>query len=352
MNQYYDNEFISNEVEDALNSHLDLTRFCTVNNDLVGVAGDRIKFNVYSATNGTQILDLGEGNTQSIQTRLSSEEYRILLAQNRFDYYDEEQMRDPNVVPVGIDKAAKDLYNTEQGMIYSEFLKAPQTEVSAFDFNAFADAVSVLDIPENEEVDIFALVHPKDVATLRKSLKDTLQYVEAFARTGYIGSVAGINVYTKKDAVQGVVVIAMKDAVTLFNKRGTETEQERDANTRMNSIFNRKYFVPVLTDASKAVTLNNGAVSALKALTIGDVLLGFQPGVTKYKVTTPNATDTITATAYDEGATPVIKNGATAVTSGTAATWVNGHNTVTVTVTNGSASTVYTIDVLCEHAGE
>ena len=126
MNQYYDNEFISNEVEDALNSHLDLTRFCTINNDLVGVAGDRIKFNVYSATNGTQILDLGEGNTISIQTRLTSEEYRILLAQNRFDYYDEEQMRDPNVVPVGIDKAAKDLYNTEQDMIYGEFLKAPQ----------------------------------------------------------------------------------------------------------------------------------------------------------------------------------------------------------------------------------
>lgn len=352
MNQYYDNEFISNEVEDALNSHLDLTRFCTVNNDLVGVPGDRIKFNVYSATNGTQILDLGEGNTISIQTRLSSEEYRILLAQNRFDYYDEEQMRDPNVVPVGIDKAAKDLYNTEQGMIYGEFLKAPQSEVTSFDFNAFADAVSVLDIPENEEVDIFALVHPKDVATLRKSLKDTLQYVEAYARTGYIGTVAGINVYTKKDAVQGVVVIAMKDAVTLFNKRGTETEQERDANTRMNSIFNRKYFVPVLTDASKAVTLNNGAVSALKALTIGDVLLGFQPGVTKYKVTTSNATDTITATTYDDGASAVIKNGATTVTSGTAATWTKGNNTVTITVTNGSASTVYTIDVLCENEGE
>ena len=348
MNQYYDNEFISNEVEDALNSHLDLTRFCTVNNDLVGVPGDLIKVNTYSATNGTQILGLGEGNTQSIETRLTSQEYRILLAQNRFDYFDEEQMRDPNVVPAGIDKAAKDLYNMEQGMIYGEFLKAPQSEVTSFDFDAFADAVSVLDIPENEEVDIFAFVHPKDVAALRKALKSSLDYVEAFVRTGYIGTVNGVNIYTKKDAVRGIVVIATKDAVTLYNKRGTETEQERDPNTRKNSVFNRKYFVPVLTDASKAVTLNNGTVSALKALTIGNVLLGFQPGVLNYKVTTPNATDTITATAYDEDATPVIKNGQTTVTSGTAATWVNGNNTVTVTVTNGSASTVYTIEVLYE----
>jgi len=64
-----------------------------------------------------------------------------------------------------------------------------------------------------------------------------------------------VNLYTKKDAVAGTIVIGTKDAVTLFIKKGTETEQERDGNTRKNSVFNRKYYLAALTDATKAVKL-------------------------------------------------------------------------------------------------
>jgi len=36
----YNNFVLANEIEDQYNSKLDLVRFCTVDNSLVGVAGD------------------------------------------------------------------------------------------------------------------------------------------------------------------------------------------------------------------------------------------------------------------------------------------------------------------------
>ncbi len=91
--------------------------------------------------------------------------------------------------------------------------------------------------------------------------------------------------------------------------------------------------------------------ASLAALTIGSLELvpAFTPAVTQYSATTTNAANTITVAAKDStNATAVIKNGSTTVTSGNAATWVAGKNTVTVTVTNGNASKVYTVEVTKE----
>ena len=97
----YDNFYLSNEVEDQFNSHLDLQQFCTVDNSLVGTAGMKRKINVYKATAGTEKLKMGEGNTKSIEVSFTPEEYEIQLAQNKFQYYDEQEMTDPMLVPVG-----------------------------------------------------------------------------------------------------------------------------------------------------------------------------------------------------------------------------------------------------------
>lgn len=85
----------------------------------------------------------------------------------------------------------------------------------------------------------------------------------------------------------------------------------------------------------------------LSGLTIGALTLDptFDPDVTAYTATTTNATNTITATPEDEGSAVTIMNGETPVTNGSAATWVDGSNTVTITVTNGDAEKEYTVTV-------
>ena len=58
-------------------------------------------------------------------------------------------------------------------------------------------------------------------------------------------------------------MIATKEAVTLFVKKGTEVEQPPrsadDANIRQNTILSRKYYLAALTDETKAVKITLGA---------------------------------------------------------------------------------------------
>ena len=259
-NTVYENFFLSNTVEDQFNSHLDLQQFCTVDDTLEGVAGMKRVINTYRATNGTEKLTVGQGNSKSIEVSYTPVEYEIALAQNRFEWYDEHAMNDPMLVPVGMKHAGTDMYNTVQGDIYGEFAKTGiQVPATAFDFDAFVDASAALNLENVEGVSIFAFVHPKDKAKVRKALKDSLQYVEAFAKNGYIGSVAGINLYDKADATEGEIVVATKEAVTIFKKKGTEIERERDANIRKNTAYSRKYYVVALTNESKAVKIKLNA---------------------------------------------------------------------------------------------
>ncbi len=315
--EIYDNFVLANEIEDQYNSKLDLVRFCTVDNSLVGVAGDTKKINVYRATNGTQKLAMGEGNTRNIEVSYTPEQYTIQLAQNRFPYYDEEVMNDPMVVQVGLRHMVTDMFNTTQADIFAEFNEATLRVYTGaankpITFDSFVDAVALLNLENIEGVEIFAFVNPTEMANLRKTLKDDLKYVEAFARSGYVGTVAGVNIYTKRDAETGTIVLGTKEAVTLFNKKGVEVEQERDANVRLNEIYSRKYYLAALTDATKAVKIIRGkepeseytltieetnGVSITVVIKQGDTTITAEQNGT-YKLTNGTYDYTISATGY------------------------------------------------------
>ena len=255
-NVVYENFFLSNTVEDQLNSHLDLQKFCKVDNTLEGTAGMKRIINTYRATDGTEKLTVGQGNSKSIEVSYTPVEYEIALAQNRFTWNDEHAMTDPMLVPVGMKHAGTDMFNTIQKDIYTEFSKTGiVVNATAPDFDAFVDASAALNIENIEDVEVFAILHPDDKAAVRKALKTSLEYVEAYARQGYVGSVAGVNIYAKADATKGEIIVGTRDAVTIFNKKGIEVEPDRDANTRVNNTYTRKYYVVALTDESKAVKI-------------------------------------------------------------------------------------------------
>lgn len=258
-NKLYPNHVLENRFEDQYNSKLDLMQFCTVDDSLVGVAGDTKKINTYTATDGTEVLEMGAGNTKDIEVSYETKEYTIELLQNRFPYFDEEEMNDPLVVEKGLGHMAVDMFNTANKKAMAEFNKASiSVPVTAFDFAAFVDGAAMLPF-EGEDVPTFALCHKNDVKEIRKNLKESLQYVEAYVRTGYIGTVNGVSVYTSNEATEGTIILATKKAVTYFTKKGTEVEQERDANIRKNTVYSRKYGIFAFTDATQAVKLTKGA---------------------------------------------------------------------------------------------
>ena len=265
-NKPYSNFVLENKIQDQFNSHLDLQQFCKIDTSLTGTAGMVKKINTYTATNGTEKLALKAGNTQTIEASHATKDYTILLAQNRGVWYDEEQMADPMIAYVIARHAGTDMFNTMNADVFAEFGKATlEAQLSGTDyFGAFVDGQALLKV---EAVDAgapstFAFVSPAVLAKLRKALKDDLKYVESFARNGYVGTVAGTNLYVKKDAGDDNILLATREAVTLFIKKGLETElyqvnnrSAEDANVRKNTLISRKYYLAALTDATKAVKI-------------------------------------------------------------------------------------------------
>ncbi|MBR4232097.1 MAG: cadherin-like beta sandwich domain-containing protein [Oscillospiraceae bacterium] len=87
--------------------------------------------------------------------------------------------------------------------------------------------------------------------------------------------------------------------------------------------------------------------ATLSALTVGALTLSptFDSDTTEYTATTSNNTNKITATATDEEATVEIESDDASIAADGTATWETGENVVTITVTNGGQSKVYTVTV-------
>ena len=253
-NQVYDNVVLANKIEDILTTAVDLTSYMTVDTSMTQEAGMKKKINTYKAQGDVETLDMGVGNTGDIEVSFSTKEYEVETVQGRFQYYDEQAMTDPMVVQAGLEGIAKTMINDFTAKAIAEFNKATLTvQRTGFAFTDIVDAIAKLNT-ENED-GLFILVGVADLAKFRKELADDLKYSEGFVRTGYVGSVCGVPVIVTKAITNGNIYLASKEAVTLFIKKDTEVEQERDANVRNNKVYIRKVAVVALTDENKVVKL-------------------------------------------------------------------------------------------------
>ena len=85
------------------------------------------------------------------------------------------------------------------------------------------------------------------------------------------------------------------------------------------------------------------ASSRLASLELTNATLAtpFLSGRTAYDATASESSSKVTAVAEDDSATILIKNGSTTVTNGSTASWSDGDNLLTVTVTKGTSVTKY-----------
>ena len=250
----YENIVLSNKINDILTTQVDLNSYMTIDTSLTENAGMKKVINTYTASGNVEELGMGEGNSTEITVSFTPKEYEVKTYQGKFAFYDEQEMTDPMVVDVGLEGSAKTMVNTFTSKAIAEFDQATlATTPAAWSFDAVVDAIAKLNI--EDEAGLFLMISPADQAEFRKALKDDLKYSEGFVRTGYIGSVCGVPVIVSKAVAKGKGYLATKEAVSVFIKKDTETEYERDADTRNNSYWIRKVAVVALTDATKVVKI-------------------------------------------------------------------------------------------------
>lgn len=274
MNQVYDNFVLENKYESVLDTQLDLQNYVTVDTSLTENPGVTKKVNVRTVTGNVQEVAMTEGNTENIEVALSQKNYTVGTTQGRFVYYDEEYMTDPLVLDTGLKGLAEKMVNNFTSKAVAEWTSPDVTQMvqmssTGITFDNIVDAIALLG--DESEEGYFLLVNPSEKAGIRKNLKDTLQYVEAFAHTGYIGTVAGVPVIVTKAVPTGLGILADQSAVTLFIKKGAEMEQQRDANIRKNEVYARKVTLVALTNATRVVLIGNVQSDTQKGyLTITD----------------------------------------------------------------------------------
>ena len=253
----YENVVLSNKMNEILTTQVNLNNYLTIDNSLAAEAGMKKVINVYTSNGTIEELGMGEGNSTSLEVSFTPVEYEVKTFQGKFAFYDEQEMTDPMVVDTGLTNQAKDMVNKFTASTVAEYEKATLVQpAAAWSFDVVVDAIAKMNL--EDEAGLFLLISPADKAEFRKALKDDLSYSEGYVRTGYIGSVAGVPVIVSKAIPAGKGYLATKEAVTLFIKKDTETEYERDADKRNNSYWVRKVAVVALTDATKVVKITIG----------------------------------------------------------------------------------------------
>lgn len=286
----YENFVLENKMEDLLTTAVDMNAYMTADTSLTENAGMKKKVNTYTATGNVQELGMGEGNTEDIEVSFITNEYEVGTTQGRTYYYDEQEMTDPYAIDVALKGLADIMTNDLTAKAIGEFKKATMVQYGAtWIFDNIVDAIAKMNLEKEEG--LFLLINPAQQAAFRKNLKDDLKYVEGFVRAGYIGTVCGVPVIISKAVPVGEAYLATREAITCFIKKGNEIEQERDANTRKNTIFARKVMLVALTNATKVVRL-----SAKADPTTGYTALNAAPEAWSTTFTTYYELDTSTDT--------------------------------------------------------
>ncbi len=253
----YENVILSNKINDILTTKVNLNNYLTVDTSLAEGAGMKKVINTYTSTGNVEELAMGAGNSTEIEVSFVPAEYEVKTYQGKFAFYDEQEMQDAMVVDTGLQHSADSMVNTFTALAVAEYEKATIKHTDdAWGFDTVVDAIAKLNL--EDESNLFMLVSPAEQAEIRKALADNLKYSEGFVRTGYIGSVCGVPVIVSKAIPAGKAYLATKEAVTVFIKKDTETEYQRDADKRHNMYWVRKFGIVALTDATKVCAITIG----------------------------------------------------------------------------------------------
>ena len=254
-NVVYENIVLESKVKDFLDTKLDVSQFYTHDDSMTENAGMKKVVNVYDAVGNVQDLLEGEGNTTEIEVSFTPVEYVASTVQGKFAITDEAIMKDETALDTGLAKLSAQIVNNINGKFVAELGKATLTSTYSTTGITFDNIVDALALVGEDDTNYNLFINPAQRAQLRKNLKDSLQYVEDFARTGYIGSVSGVNVYTSDLVPADTAYLFNVSAVTVFTKKDIEVEIERIANTRNNIFYGRVVNVVANTDLGKCVKI-------------------------------------------------------------------------------------------------
>lgn len=247
-NVVYSNKIIEAKAKDLLTTAVNTRNLMTVDNTLASEAGMTKTINVYTYTGTAEEVAAGAGNTNRGSIAYVGTDYTVKMVQQAFDYQDEDFMKDNTIVDNLIKGANQVMVNKMTADFIGECGKATITHVGAIGYDTIVDGIAKLNL--EDESKLFLVIPTAWKADIRKDEDYKAARMGEVIYNGQVGTICGIPVIAT-NALEDEGYIMTAEAVKLFMKKDVEVEQERDADTRTNSVYLRTAYIVALADATK-----------------------------------------------------------------------------------------------------
>lgn len=253
-NTVFNNKIIEAKAKDLLTTAVNTRNLMTIDNSLAAEAGMTKTINVYTYTGTAEEVAAGKGNTNRGAIAYVGNDYTVKMVQQAFDYQDEDFMKDNTIVDNMLKGANQVMVNKMTADFIAELGKATvKHQFTTFGYEAIVDGIAKLNI--EDESKLFVVIPNAWKADLRKDEDYKSARMGEVIYNGQVGTICGIPVIAT-NALTDKAYILTVEAVKLFMKKDVEVEQERDADTRTNSVYLRTAYVCALVDATKVCELH------------------------------------------------------------------------------------------------
>ena len=282
----YDNEILENKMDDLMNTRLNARSLMTVDDTLRESAGLRKTVNRYTYSGVVETLDRGEANSEKGSVTFTPAHYDVKRYQQTFTYNDMDVMQDPYLLDVAMSGAATVMVNQINDEYFAELGKISNRHPIAGESFTYGDVVDALaSIGREVESDLFILMGADARADIRKDTDFIAARQGEIVYGGQFGTVCGIPVLYSKKVPEGKMILTNKGAVRFFVKHESSLEQDRNIETKDNTVVYERHGLIALVDDTASVVL--GRPAGTLTLTVSSAAGGTSVLVTE-KITMGN----------------------------------------------------------------
>ena len=248
----FENKVIEAKATDLLLTSLNARNLMTIDNSLAESEGMTKVINTYTYTGSVEKLADGAKNSTRGALSFVPHEYKVQRAQHTFDYTDTQYMTDNNVLDMSLKGGNEIMANQMTADFFAECGKCSKSVPGVISYDVIVDGISAVGM-ENES-GIYVVIPNAWKADLRKDEDYKNARMGEVIYSGQVGTIAGIPVIAT-NALTDAAYVMTNEAIKLFMKKDVEIEQDRDVETKTNTVVMSTYYVCALADDSKIVKL-------------------------------------------------------------------------------------------------
>lgn len=254
----YENFVLENKMTDLVNTNVNVNSLFTLDNSLALEAGLKKIVNKYTYTGKVEKLAKGAKNTTKGSAVFAPVEYVVERYQQTFEYNDMDIMQDPYILDVLSTGASQTMANEIREEYFAELAKISNTHaVEAFNYDAVVDALAKIN--REVESDQFLVMGLDAKAAIRKDADYKASKQGEILYTGQFGDICGVPCICSKLVPANTIYVTAKDQVKFFVKKDGSVEQDRDIESKDNTVVYERHGLMALVDETKSIKITVNA---------------------------------------------------------------------------------------------